>query len=135
MRRPNPRKRLRTDIGKDSPVISKVNKHPRMVRERQSINAMILIYCHAHHGRKLGLCEECLALSIYAHTRLNCCPYQEKKPTCGKCPIHCYKPRMRDKVKQVMRYAGRRMLWRHPLLALLHMLSCRRTPPARSSSF
>jgi hypothetical protein len=28
---------------------------------------------------------------------------------------------MREKVKQVMRYAGPRMLWRHPLLTLGHL--------------
>ena len=31
-------------------------------------------------------------------------------------------------VKEVMRYAGRRMLFRRPILALLHMLDARRKP-------
>jgi hypothetical protein len=29
---------------------------------------------------------------------------------------------MRDQVKVVMRYAGPRMLWHHPILALFHIL-------------
>jgi len=28
---------------------------------------------------------------------------------------------MRERIRAVMRYAGPRMLWRHPLLALLHL--------------
>jgi len=42
------------------------------------------------------------------------------KPTCARCPVHCYRPAMRTEVQQVMRYAGPRMLWRHPWLALRH---------------
>ena len=37
---------------------------------------------------------------------------------------------MRARVKDVMRYAGPRMTWRHPLLALDHMLSGRRPAPS-----
>ncbi len=81
------------------------------------------IYCGGHHGKKgKGPCPHCSALLEYAHARLDRCPFQENKTTCANCPIHCYKPDMREKVKNVMRYAGPRMSWRHPVLAIFHLL-------------
>ena len=44
------------------------------------------------------------------------------KPTCSKCPVHCYKPEMRDRIREVMRYAGPRMYKRHPILTFFHVL-------------
>ena len=47
---------------------------------------------------------------------------EEDKPTCANCPIHCYKPVRKEQVKRIMRYAGPRMLLRHPILAITHQL-------------
>ena len=55
-----------------------------------------------------------------------------EKTTCARCPTHCYKSAMRAQIKVVMRYAGRRMLLRHPVLALLHMLDAWRRPSKQS---
>jgi hypothetical protein len=90
---------------------------------------MIGIYCRGHHdtGGK-ELCPDCAALREYARMRLDRCPFQENKTTCANCPVHCYKPTMREKVKGVMRYAGPRMTWRHPVLALFHVLDGFRKP-------
>ena len=99
-------------------------------KEYETIEAMIGIYCRELHGTaKNHLCAECKELLDYAQARLDKCPYQEQKPTCAKCPIHCYKPVMRDKVRQVMRHAGPRMLKHHPLLAIRHLLRSRRQAP------
>ena len=65
----------------------------------------------------------------YARLRLGKCPYQEGKPTCANCPIHCYRPEMREKIRATMRYAGPRMLLRHPILAILHLLDGRKEAP------
>lgn len=92
----------------------------RVAREKRTIEAMIAIYCRAHHGAAPPLCAECRGLLDYAFCRLDRCPYGAEKPACADCPIHCYKPAMKDRVKAVMRYAGPRMLYRHPLLALRH---------------
>lgn len=83
---------------------------------------MIDLYCRANHGASDGLCAECAKLRDYAFARLDRCPFGGKKPTCAKCPVHCYKPDMRDEIKRVMRFAGPRMPGRHPLLALMHQL-------------
>ena len=93
----------------------------RIAREKRTIRAMMGIYCRAHHGRRGALCDECQRLLEYAFRRLACCPFGAKKPACAKCPIHCYKPERRTQVQSVMRFAGPRMPWRHPVLALLHL--------------
>ena len=104
--------------------------HPRMRRERITIESMFAIYCRDQHAAPQGtLCGECQALQEYAVERLDRCVYQENKPTCANCPVHCYKPDMRQKVRQVMRYAGPRMMLRHPILAVRHMLDGKRKAP------
>ena len=83
---------------------------------------MIRLYCHGQHHNGDVLCDDCQALHDYAMARLERCPFQEAKPTCLKCPVHCYKPEMREQIRTVMRYAGPRMLFRHPVLAVLHLV-------------
>ncbi len=100
-----------------------------MAREARTIEAMVGLYCHAHHDRSEGLCGDCAALLAYARERLARCPFQEGKTTCARCPVHCYKREMRERVRTVMRYAGPRMLLRHPILTVLHLLDGRRTAP------
>lgn len=94
----------------------------RLRRERKTIDLMIAMYCRAHHGGGKIVCAECRLLADYAGRRIDRCPYGHSKPTCLKCPTHCYKPDMRERVRHVMRYAGPRMLFRHPLLAILHLI-------------
>ena len=101
----------------------------RMDREAYTVEAMIRLYCRAEHGSKGPLCSECKELWEYAQMRLDKCPYQENKTTCAKCPVHCYNPAMREKVRAVMRYAGPRMLYRHPVMALLHLVDGLRKEP------
>jgi hypothetical protein len=105
--------------------------HPRMVREWKTVEAMIGIYCRGQHGAADELCEECQAVAEYARQRLLRCPFQEEKPTCANCVVHCYKPAMREEIRAVMRYAGPRMLTRHPVLAILHLVDGRRKGTAR----
>jgi hypothetical protein len=101
----------------------------RIQRERQTLEAMIRLYCAAQHGGPL--CDACRELLDYAQGRLERCPFRAAKPTCARCPIHCYKPAMRDQVKRVMRFAGPRMLYRHPWLAVRHWLDSRSPQPQR----
>jgi hypothetical protein len=107
-------------------------EHPRLTRERRTVQAMVRIACRGQHATQKGLCEECEDLLAYALDRLDKCPFQENKPTCAKCPIHCYRPQMRDKIRAVMRYAGPRMLFRHPILAVQHLIDRRRQSPVEA---
>ena len=94
----------------------------RLKREHQTLTCMTQIYCKDHHGRQDGgLCHDCQKLMDYSETRLAKCPYGQEKPTCAKCPIHCYKKEKRDHVREVMGYAGPRMPLRHPIKALTHI--------------
>ena len=42
--------------------------------------------------------------------RLDGCKFGNDKPACKRCPIHYYKPEMREKIRSVMRWAGPRMM-------------------------
>ena len=87
---------------------------------------MMRIYCRDHHGKR-DLCSECQELFNYSTARLERCRFQPNKPTCAKCPVHCYKPQAREQVRQVMIYSGPRMIWKHPILAVRHLLDGKKT--------
>ena len=108
-------------------------KGPRIRREQRTVEAMIDIYCHDQHGTEETLCAECEALKAYAMERLNRCPFQEDKSTCANCQVHCYKPQMRERIRETMRYAGPRMIWRHPVLAVRHVLDGRQKKATRTA--
>ncbi|MBI4468408.1 MAG: nitrous oxide-stimulated promoter family protein [Acidobacteria bacterium] len=95
---------------------------PRLERERRTIEAMIEIFCRDRHASAHQECDECSGLLAYAERRLEKCPFQEEKPPCANCPIHCYQPGVREQVKAVMRYSGPRMLLRHPIFILRHWI-------------
>lgn len=105
----------------------------RLRRERATIAAMYRIYCREQHGARGALCAECQSDLDYCLRRIDKCPYGDNKPTCKNCVTHCYSPRMQERVRAVMRFAGPKMLRYHPLLALLHLLwDARRKPAPRS---
>ena len=98
-----------------------LRNHNRVNRERHTIGVMIRLYCRKHHLTTKGLCESCEAINKYAEERLSNCSFKSDKPTCFNCSIHCYKKEMREKIKEIMQYSGPRMIWHHPLLAILHV--------------
>jgi len=92
-------------------------------REQKTITAMIKIFCKAHHkGPKGCLCPDCTELLDYSGQRLMKCPFGLDKGPCAKCTVHCYEPEMRERIKEVMRYSGRKMLTSHPILTIDHLL-------------
>lgn len=95
----------------DGPVIHK---------EKVIVIQMISIYCKRKHHQNV-LCEECNDLNNYALKRLSFCQFGEEKTACAKCPVHCYKPDYRQRIKQVMRVAGPWMLLYHPIESLKHI--------------
>jgi hypothetical protein len=96
---------------------------------------MVRLYCdHHNHTPGRELCADCTALLDYARQRLRACPFQERKSTCAKCPIHCYMPEKRDQMREVMRYAGPRMILHHPILTVRHLVDGLRRPPSLKNS-
>ena len=107
-----------------------LSKQSRIDREKKTIETMITMHCHDQHRTRGSLCQDCQDLLEYATERLDKCPYQEQKPTCAKCPVHCYKLEMREKVRAVMKYSGPRMAYRHPVQAIKHFVDGRKKLPA-----
>src|SRR3989304_5041418 len=83
---------------------------PEIAREKRTIRAMVEIYCRAHHDPNGG-----------------------DKTNCAQCSAHCYKPAMRVRVKEIMRFAGPRMACRHPILALRHQLRSFKKPKRKGT--
>lgn len=94
----------------------------RLHREWQTIAAMVGHYCQTHHDTHDHLCPECRGFMAYATLRLARCRFGVLKPTCAKCPVHCYQRERREQAKMIMRAAGPAMLWHHPILSLRHWL-------------
>ena len=94
--------------------------------EKDTVSKMIRIYCRLKHKQKNSLCPDCRNLEDYAHNRLERCTFGENKPACEKCTVHCYKPQYREKIREVMRFAGLRMLFFYPADAFKHFLKTRR---------
>ena len=105
------------------------NNSNRLMRERKTIRAMLQIYCNDAHSPQQDLCEDCSRLLTYAWQRLEKCPFQAGKPTCARCPIHCYQKLQREKIRAVMRHAGPRMLIKHPYLTVAHLFDDFRKAP------
>ena len=105
------------------------SRYRRLARELATIRAMVRIFCRDTHATRTGLCPECQALMDYATRRVDRCVFGEDKPTCANCKVHCYNAEMRDRVRTVMRHAGPRMLLRHPILAIAHLIDGRRQAP------
>ena len=62
-----------------------------------------------------------LTLASYSEERLDRCKFGNGKPTCRKCPVHCYKPDMGEMIREVMRFSGPRMIFHHPIAAIRHL--------------
>ena len=119
-------------MGGTEPATRKVQdaaRHPRLARELRTLRAMVRIYCRDHHGPSGDGCPQCAALMAYATRRLDRCVFGDAKPTCANCLVHCYTAEMREKVRVDMRWAGPRMMFRHPILAVAHKLDGLRPSP------
>lgn len=104
--------------------IKAMQKDPNLKRENEKkvVSEMINLYCRKKHKSKKGeFCPECLELKNYAFSRIDHCPFMETKTFCSNCKVHCYKKDMREKIKEVMRFSGPRMIFYHPVLAILHL--------------
>lgn len=110
----------------DSPKVAKKRK-----REEKTVSQMISLYCQANHASETrcaqaicgeAVCEQCAKLDAYAAERTRRCRKMEVKTSCDACENHCYKPEMRERIRTVMRYSGPRMLGKHPIAAIRHLL-------------
>lgn len=99
------------------------NNGPVIQKEMETVTEMIQLYCKKKHHPGQGLCQDCEDLKNYALKRLSFCQFGENKTACSNCSVHCYKPEYRQKIKEVMRFSGPRMLMYHPLYAVKHIFN------------
>lgn len=102
-----------------------VDVEKKRKQERETVREIVKIYCHGHHHKRAAgeeLCADCQKIADYADERIAKCPRMDIKTFCNVCPIHCYAPKERAEIQQIMKYGGPRMLLHHPLMTLRHML-------------
>lgn len=102
------------------------NVQEKREREKAMVSEMIALYCKKKHGAGKELCGECAALDSYARMRSDKCPFMETKTFCSNCKVHCYKPDMREKIREVMRFSGPRMIFHHPVAAIRHVIETKK---------
>jgi hypothetical protein len=102
-------------------------------RDIRLLGKFVEVYCAGKHGELLRsdyplpeglgqriLCSECREFMAYAISRRQSCPLESEKPTCKNCRIHCYAAPERAKVREIMSFAGRRLMMRGRLDYLWH---------------
>ena len=109
--------------------LMKMTIEQKREQEWLTVLLMIQIYCKGKHKNHLAfknpenLCDECKRLSEYVRERVAKCPFMETKTFCSACKVHCYKSEMRQKIREVMRFSGPRMMRYHPVLAVKHVIT------------
>jgi hypothetical protein len=108
-----------------------MTKHQQ--RDIRLLGKFVEVYCNGKHGtvlrsdfplpEELGrrrLCTACSEFMSYAIARRQNCPLESEKPTCKNCRIHCYAAPQRTQVREIMSYAGRRLMMRGRMDYLWH---------------
>lgn len=85
-------------------------------QEKKLIAMMIAIYENDNH-------VDLTALKDYAFKRIEHCPRKEEKTFCSSCPIHCYQKVYQEQIRKVMKYSGKRILFKHPIIAIRHLIN------------
>lgn len=93
----------------------------KRAQEKNTMYFMVKLYCKKKHYTKKGLCVACKEVYEYALRRIDVCPFMETKSFCSNCNVHCYKQDMREKICEMMRFSGSRMLLYKPHMALHHV--------------
>ena len=105
--------------------------------EQKVVGIMVGMYCRGNHGSDAvasdGLCDDCASLLAYAQRHAARCRYGDGKTFCANCPTPCYAPKMRERIREVMRYAGPRMMFFHPVIAVRHLARSRKEKRALRS--
>lgn len=112
------------------------------IYEKKIVKEMIYIYCRKHnntfirrflfkkhigneffHNKDNGdyLCDDFTEVLEYVFDRIDNCKFIEEKTFCSNCKSCCYSPKMRNKIRDIMKFSGKRMLFRHPILTLKHL--------------
>ncbi|MBI1921598.1 MAG: nitrous oxide-stimulated promoter family protein [Geobacter sp.] len=109
----------------------------QQIKDMKILASFVRVYCKAKHAsvdpvsvelpealaasfrKGLSLCPNCAGMIAYALERRRKCPL-DPKPSCKHCRIHCYSKEYRAKIKEIMGFSGRRMIFRGRLDYLWH---------------
>jgi hypothetical protein len=95
----------------------------KIERDKATVRLMVELYC-IHHLTCNVVPEEYKELADYACDRLEHCKYGDAKPACKNCPIHCYAPQQRQRIREIMRWSGPRMIIYSPKALMRHLWQC-----------
>lgn len=109
-------------------------------KDLRTLARFIQVYCrhkHAGHrkrivrlrghdvaaiaGSRLSLCHSCEKLLVHAFVKRTHCP-MVPKPACKRCPNHCYHPKYRANIREVMKFSGMQLLLSGRLDYFFHLL-------------
>ncbi len=104
------------------------NGNEKIKKDIEVIGEFIAIFCEGNHpgaerepvtlrgkladygsGLDLSLCSGCSRLFLHGASKRIICPC-DPKPSCKKCETHCYGEGYRERIREVMRYSGMRLI-------------------------
>lgn len=105
----------------------------QQLKDIRLIGKFVEVYCGGKHvdiekqsfqlpeglGERM-VCADCAAFMAYAISKRLKCPLEAEKPTCKHCRVHCYDKARREKVREIMSYAGRKLMMRGRVDYLWH---------------
>ncbi|MHC5109344.1 MAG: nitrous oxide-stimulated promoter family protein [Planctomycetota bacterium] len=94
------------------------HRHKDVAKEPVAVQAVDF---EAIGGSAPMLCPDCTKLLVHASVKRIHCPVHPK-PACKHCHQHCYYPKYRERIKEVMKFSGRRLVLSGRLDLLLHLL-------------
>ena len=111
-----------------------------LLRDLKTLARFVSVYCRRRHveapkspvslkgydlgtitGKPVDLCPDCARLLAHALVKRTSCPLNPK-PACKQCPSHCYHATYRGKMREVMRFSGRRLVLSGRVDYLRHLL-------------
>ncbi len=112
------------DVLKDMRTVVRFIEFYCARKHRGALRSAVTMKCFdlaAIAGHEVCLCPDCAKLCMHAVTKRAACPL-DPKPQCKHCPEHCYHPRYREKIREVMRFSGMRLVLRGRVDYLAHLL-------------
>ncbi len=135
-----PVSKVDTELSMSPRLRVEIRRGKKLRHDLRVLATFIRIYCDALHrdvarepvtlrtcnieaicGGSVRLCAECRKLLQHAFVKRMACPL-DPKPACKHCPTHCYVPAYRARIREVMRFAGRRLVRSGRLDYLWHLL-------------
>ena len=108
-----------------------LTKHQK--KDIRLIGKFVEVYCAGKHRDaerspialptglgECNLCPECASFLEYSVSKRLKCPLEAEKPSCKHCRIHCYGKDQREKMREIMAYAGRKLMMRGRLDYVWH---------------